>query len=69
MSSSHGLFGSLAVDLRTLALLAHAETEALQTDIYETGRRASWDAKDVVTSLFVVGATLGIYLYFSFWLG
>jgi SSS family solute:Na+ symporter len=31
-------------------------------------RRASWDRRDVLTSAFVIGATLAMYLYFSFWL-
>jgi SSS family solute:Na+ symporter len=30
--------------------------------------RASWNGQDIATSIFVVGATLGMYLYFSLWL-
>lgn len=30
--------------------------------------RASWDAKDVIGTIIVLGLVLGIYLYFSFWI-
>lgn len=31
--------------------------------------RSSWDSKDVIASGVVLAMVLGVYLYFSFWLG
>jgi SSS family solute:Na+ symporter len=31
--------------------------------------RASWDIKDIVATVVVLGLVLTLYLYFSFWIG
>jgi SSS family solute:Na+ symporter len=31
--------------------------------------RASWDGRDVVATVVILGLVLGLYLYFSFWMG
>ncbi len=39
------------------------------SDKYKAENRASWDWRDVTLTVVILAGVLGIYLYFSFWLG